>query len=72
MSEKPAEDVLVEILRLANPDKSATGPDDPRQKLVYVIAPAADGRQERIIVTTRSRAAERGDDLPAVFQAQPQ
>ncbi len=70
MTEKPAEAILVEILRLANPDKTATGPADPRQKLVYVIAPAANDRPERVMVTTRSRAAERGDELPAVFQAQ--
>jgi hypothetical protein len=70
MSDRPAEDVLVQILRLANPDKTATGPADPRQKLVYVIAPAADGRPERVVITTRGRAAERGEELPAVFQAQ--
>jgi hypothetical protein len=64
---KPVGDILVEILRLANPDRSATGPDDVRQKLVYVIAPAVDGQPERIRITTRARAAERGDELPAVF-----
>jgi hypothetical protein len=69
MTEKPAEAILVEILRLANPDKAATGPADPRQKLVYVIAPAANDRPERVIVTTRSRVAERGDELPRIFQA---
>jgi hypothetical protein len=67
MADKPAQEILVEVLRLANPDKTATGPGDPRQKLVYVIAPPAGGRAERIIVTTRIRAAERGDELPAVF-----
>jgi hypothetical protein len=69
VSDKPAEEILVEILRLSNPDKTATGPGDPRQKLVYVIAAAADGQAERIVVTTRSRANERGDKLPAVFRA---
>jgi hypothetical protein len=70
MTEKPAEAILVEILRLANPDKAAIGPADPRQKLVYVIAPAANDRPERLMVTTRVRANERGDKLPAIFQAQ--
>ncbi len=64
---KPAGDILVEILRLANPDKTAIGPDDVRQRLVYVIAPAADGQPERIRITTRARSTERGDELPAVF-----
>ena len=65
--DKPAGEILVEILRLANPDKTATGPSDPRQKLVYVIASAAAGERERILVTTRAAAAERGDELPPVF-----
>ena len=69
MADKPAEEILVAILRLANPDKTATGPGDPRQKLVYVIATPAGDQVERIIITTRSRAAERGDELPAVFRA---
>jgi hypothetical protein len=68
MSEKPAEEILVAILRLANPDKTATGPGDARQKLVYVIAPAEGDRPERITITTRSQAAERDDELPAVFR----
>ncbi|HEY3392928.1 MAG TPA: hypothetical protein VGK58_09490 [Lacipirellulaceae bacterium] len=71
MADRPAQEILVEVLRLANPDKTATGPDDPRQKLVYMIAPPAGGQAERIIVTTRSRAAERGDELPAVFRESP-
>ena len=32
----PAGEILVEILRRANPDRTAEGPADPRQKLVYV------------------------------------
>ena len=39
MADRPAEEILVEILRRANPDKLATGPADPRQKLVYVVRP---------------------------------
>ena len=67
MQDQPADEVLVEVLRLANPDKTATGPGDPRQKLVYVIGPAASGEIERILITTRARAAERGDELPPIF-----
>ena len=62
MADRPAEEILVEILRRANPDKLATGPADPRQKLVYVVGP------EAIFITTRAKAAERGERLPAVFQ----
>jgi hypothetical protein len=59
---RPAEGILVEILRRANPDREATGPADPRQKLVYVL------RDDAVIVTTRSAATQRGEELPEVFR----
>ncbi len=68
LSNKPAEEILVQILRLANPDKSATGPGDVRQKLVYIIEQRPD-KTEQIVVTTRTRAKERHDELPAAFRA---
>jgi hypothetical protein len=68
LANKPAEEILVEILRLANPDKSASGPSDERQKLVYVISSPEDGRPAQILITTRGRAAERAEELPTVFQ----
>jgi hypothetical protein len=64
---QPAEDVLLHILRQANPDKSASGLADSRQKLVYVIASAPDGRSETLRITTRSAAVNRGERLPQVF-----
>lgn len=64
IADRPAEEILVEILRRANPDKTATGPADPRQKLVYVVDAGG------IIITTRSQAAERGERLPAAFRAE--
>jgi hypothetical protein len=64
--DKPAAEILVEILRRANPDKQAQDPTDPRQKLVYVVE-AGDGAGGRIIVTTRAAAQRRGLLLPAVF-----
>jgi hypothetical protein len=68
ISNKPAEEILVQILRLANPDKEATGPDDVRQKLVYIIEQKPD-KSEQIVVTTRTRAKERHNELPAAFRA---
>jgi hypothetical protein len=67
LQDRPAAEILVEILRRANPDKSAAGPADPRQKLVYVIVPKLPGGSEGITITTRGRAAERGETLPDVF-----
>lgn len=68
LENKPAGEILVEILRRANPDKGATGPDDARQKLVYVIGPQAPGGPDVVLVTTRARAKERGDRLPLAFE----
>ena len=68
ISDKPAEEILVQILRLANPDKAATGPADPRQKLVYVVEQTAD-KTEQIVVTTRAGAKVRRIELPAAFRA---
>ena len=62
LRDRPAEEVLVEVLRRANPDREATGPGDPRQKLVYVL------RDDAVIVTTRSAATLRGEELPEVFR----
>ncbi|MEM8866494.1 MAG: hypothetical protein AAGF31_13195 [Planctomycetota bacterium] len=70
---RPGEAVLVEILRRANPDMSATGPADPRQKLVYVVRPTdggADTFRETIFVTTRAAAAKRSEPLPSIFQSE--
>jgi hypothetical protein len=64
LADRHAREILVEILRQANPDKSAVGPSDPRQKLVYTL------RDGRIVVTTRAAAANRGEVLPDVFRSQ--
>ena len=66
LRDAPAADVLVAILRQANPDRAAENAADPRQKLVYVVEGAGDG-PGRIIVTTRAAAAAGSRPLPAVF-----
>jgi hypothetical protein len=68
VKDKPGADILVEILRKANPDKTAAGPADVRQKLVYVVKPKSVGGAEAVFVTTRAGAAERGEELPASFR----
>ncbi|WP_146585915.1 hypothetical protein [Posidoniimonas polymericola] len=65
---QPAADVLLDILLKANPDRTAAGPGDPKQKLVYVVKPDDAGRPT-IYITTRSSAEKRGDRLPDVFAA---
>jgi hypothetical protein len=71
MRDQPAAAILVEILLRCNPDRTAEGPADPRQKLVYVVEPAEQGAPERIIVTTRTAAAQRQLPLPDVFVVPP-
>ena len=67
LRDRPAAEILLEILLRANPDRTAEGPADSRQKLVYTIESAADGGPGRIIVTTRTAAEKRGDRFPPVF-----
>ena len=67
LRDRPAGEILVEILLKANPDRTATSPADARQKLVYVIEPSPAGGPGRIIVTTRTAAEKRGDRLPDAF-----
>jgi hypothetical protein len=67
LRDQPAAAVLVEILLRCNPDRTAEGPADPRQKLVYVVESAQQGAPGRIIVTTRAAAAQRQLPLPDVF-----
>lgn len=70
LRDRPLGEILLEILLRANPDRTATGPADPRQKLVYAIrSDPAQGGAERIVITTRSAAEKRGEALPAVFSA---
>lgn len=68
--DRPAREILAEILRLANPDRGAAGLNDPRQKLVYTVKPRQLGGKKAIFVTTRAAAAERGDTLPGAFKSE--
>jgi hypothetical protein len=66
LRDRPAAEILAEILRLANPDRTAESTADPRQTLVYVVQ-SGDDATGRIIVTTRAAAERRGLTLPAAF-----
>ncbi len=71
LRDRSATEILLAVLQQANPDRSASGPADPRQKLVYLVREADGGQPGVIVVTTRSAAARRGDKLPAVFEPIP-
>lgn len=68
LADQPAEKILQEIVRLANPDKTATSLADERQKLVYILKPKEPGGENVIFVTTRAQVTQRMDELPAVFR----
>lgn len=64
-------DVLTALVLKANPDRSASDPDDPRVKLVWLIGadPDEPGAQA-VLITTRAGAKKRGAKLPAVFETE--
>ncbi len=59
--------ILTAILRMANPDPTATSSTDPKQKLVWVIDKRAGS--PTILVTTRAGAAQKGYELPSAFRS---
>ena len=69
ISNKPAEQILVEILRLANPTKRPPG-RTMRGRSSCTSSSKQPDKTEQIVVTTRARAAERHDELPAAFRAE--
>ena len=65
--DKRVEDILIAILRLSNPDKTATAPNDPKQKILYVVKPKKPGGENIVYISTRAAAEKRGDTLPKAF-----
>jgi len=66
-----AGEILLGVLQRANPDRSASGPADPKQKLVYVVREASVDKPGVIVVTTRAAVTKRDIKLPAVFEPAP-
>ena len=61
----PLRQVLTQLLRLANPDKTATGPKDEKQVLIWVVEDDATkpGTKE-ILITTRNSAKDKYEVPP--------
>lgn len=66
--QKPLSEVLTEIVFRANPNKTATGPDDPACELVWLVEddPDQPGVQ-RVLISTRTAVTERKLQLPPQF-----
>ncbi|MEP1642674.1 hypothetical protein, partial [Rhodopirellula bahusiensis] len=64
-SDVPLRTVLTDLVLGANPDRTATGPDDPKQALVWVVKPD----KSAILITTRL-ASDGQYELPSEFVSQ--
>lgn len=67
MRDKPLRDALSELVRQANPDKSATGLNDEKQSLVWVVDTTAAADKPTILITTRQAIAEKKLTLAKEF-----
>lgn len=68
-TDEPLRAVLTDLVVRANPDKSATGPGDAKQALIWVVADdAANPGQKAILITTRQAAKSNGYELPMEFR----
>lgn len=65
-TDKALRDVLTALVVQANPDKSATGPDDPKQSLIWVVIDSEEGGKE-IRITTRQAAERESYQVPPEF-----
>ena len=65
----PLRTVLTDLVVGANPDKSSSGPSDPKQSLIWVVAedPSVQGGKA-IFITTRQAAATKQYVVPREFQ----
>jgi hypothetical protein len=60
--------VLTDLVLNANPDRTATGPDDPKQALIWVVADDPQQPGSKVILVTTRQAAEGKYELPREFQ----
>jgi hypothetical protein len=70
-SKLPLRQVLTDLVVGANQDKSATGPKDPKQALIWVVADDPMNRGQTAILVTTRQAAENKYDLPVEFRVEP-
>ena len=66
---KPLGDILAAFTFAANTIKTATGPDDPTNLLIWVIhnPDPSDPKKKHVLITTRKAAAREGYKLPVQF-----
>lgn len=68
-TDKPAAEVLTDLVLRGNAFSDVKDPSDPRLKLIWIVGPHPDDAEKlAILITTRDAAKNRGDKLPKVFQ----
>ncbi len=67
----PLRTVLTDLMLGANPDRTATGPADPKQTLIWVVADDPESPGEKAILVTTREAAKGRYELPTEFQPKP-
>jgi hypothetical protein len=68
-TDKPAAEVLTDLVMRGYPSSDVTGPSDPRLKLIWIVGAHPDDAEKlAILITTRESAKTRGDKIPKVFQ----
>ncbi|EMI45486.1 serine/threonine protein kinase [Rhodopirellula sp. SWK7] len=65
-TDQPLRKVLTDLVLGANPDRTATGPNDPKQALIWVVV--GEGENAEIRITTREAATKKNYELPQEFQ----
>jgi hypothetical protein len=69
VTDKPAAEVLTDLVLRGYPSSDVTGPSDPRLKLIWIVGPHPDDADKlAILITTREGAKTRADKIPKVFQ----
>ena len=63
----PLRTVLTDLVVGANPDKTATGPDDERQSLIWVVSEDPENPGSKAILITTRDAATQKYELPREF-----
>lgn len=66
--DKTIAEILTALVMRANPVTTVKTPDEPDQKLIWVIGPDPDSGKEVILITTRAAAAAKKYTLPPEFR----
>jgi len=67
--DKPLKEVLTALVMKANPITTVKAPNEPDQKLIWVVGPdPADPTKKVILITTRDAAAAKNYELPDAFK----